>query len=273
MAPLGWKEGSNYAFEERWADGFADRLPTLAGELVAKSPALIVATPAVAARAAAKAAPKTPIIYIGGDPVSAGLAASYARPGGMVTGFSTVNTEVSEKYLELLLAAAPNLRRVGFLFDVGNPNLAMHKENVHRSLAQHKVEARFAEVTRSDEIELALSRLAKEGVQALVILPGPMEQAERRRIARLALAQRWPTIGEGSRLLAAGGLLSYGVDHRSIYRRAAFYVDRVLKGTKPGDLPIELPTKFVLRINMKTAKLLGIEISRELAVRADRVIE
>ena len=272
FAALGWKEGSQFVVEERFADGRTDRLPALAGELAAKKPAVIVAAPSIAARAAVKAAPQTPIVVIGVDPVSLGLAASYARPGGMVTGLSTMLTEISEKYLELLLAAAPKLRRVGFLLDATGAGIAMHKENMLRAVAQYGVEGRFAEVARPEEIEPALSRMARESVQALVIAPTVGLNVARARIVKFALAQRWPVIG-GSLWAEEGALLSYSPDGRDLFRRAAYYVDRILKGAKPADLPIERPTKFELVINMKTARALKLEIPRDLAVRADRVIE
>jgi len=273
LVALGWKESSQFVIEERWTDGRVDRLPGLAVELAAKGPAVIVAGSILAARAATKVAPKTPIVYIGGDPVASGLVASLAHPGGMVTGVSNVATAISEKFLELLLAAAPKLRRIGFLLDTTSPNLALHTANARRSVAQHSVEARYAEVARPEEIEPALSRLAKEGVKALVVMPGPTLNGQPRRIVKFAQVQRWPMIGGRREFAEEGALLSYGDDPSANYRRAAYYVDRILKGAKPGDLPIEQPTKFELVINLKTAKALKLEIPRDLAVRADRVIE
>jgi putative ABC transport system substrate-binding protein len=274
LAALGWKEGSQVVIEERWANGRSERLQSLAQELAAKKPAVIVAAPATTIRAAAKGAPKTPIVMAtGGDPVAGGFAASLARPGGMVTGVTNIATELTEKNLELLLAAAPKLRRIGFLFDSTAANVALHRENARRSVAQHSVEARYAEVARPEEIEAAISRLAKEGAQALVVLPSQTFFVERRRIVKLALAHRWPVIASQREWADEGALLTYGADPSANYRRAAYYVDRILKGAKPADLPIEQPTKFELVLNLKTAKALKLEISRELAVRADRVIE
>jgi len=274
LAALGWKEGSRFVIEERWANGRIERLQPLAQELAAKMPVVIVAAPSTAVRAAAKGAPNTPIVMAsGGDPVASGLVASLARPGGMVTGVTNISTELTEKYLELLLAAAPKSRRVGFLFDATTINFPSHKENVRRSVAQHPVEARYAEVARPEEIEAAISRLAKEGAQALVVFPSQTFTVERRRIVDLALAHRWPVIAGQREWADEGALLTYGADASANYRRAAYYVDRILKGTKPGDLPIEQPTRFELVINLKTARALKLEISRELAVRADRVIE
>ncbi len=273
LAALGWKEGANVIFEERWAAAQVDRLPALAGELAAKGPAVIVAATGRAAAAAAKAAPKIPIVFNVGDPVGLGLVASLARPGGMLTGVSSLATALSEKYLELLLAAAPKVRRIGVLVDTTTGNQATHTANVRRAVAQHSVEARYAEVARLEEIEPALSRLAKEGVQALVLTPGQVSVTERRRIVKFALARRWPVIGSSREFAEEGILLSYGVDQSANYRRAAYFVDRILKGAKPGDLPIEQATRFELVVNLKTAKAIGLTISQDLLFRADKVIE
>ena len=276
MAALGWKEGANYALEERWADGRRDRLPSLAEELAATKPALIVTAGAsVTVVAAAKAAPRIPIVMVGGSsPVAVGLAVSLARPGGMVTGVTSLSSEISEKYLELLLAAAPKVKRVGFLADPRTSTYALQMKNARRAIEHYRVEAHFAEAAKAEDLELAVSRLAKEGAQGLVILPSSgLFVTERRRILKLALAQRWPVVAGPVVYAEEGALLSYSADASVLYRRAAYYVDRILKGAKPGDLPIEQPTRFELVINMKTAKALKLEIPRELAVRADSVIE
>ncbi|MBI4205383.1 MAG: ABC transporter substrate-binding protein [Betaproteobacteria bacterium] len=273
LAALGWKEGSQFVIEERFAGGRTDRLPALAEALAARKPAIIVADPVPAARAAVKVVPRTPIVVIRGDPVVAGLVKSYAHPGGMVTGISNLSPEISEKCLELLLGAAPNLRRVGFLLDLNTANVAYHREGARRAAAQHAVEARYAEVARYEEIDPALARLAKEGVQALVIAGTAGLIVEGPRILKFALAERWPVVGISSAWAEAGSLLSYSADSSEMYRRAAYYVDRILKGAKPGDLPIEQPTKFELVINMKTAKALGIAVPQSILVRADKVIE
>ena len=274
LAALGWKEGSQLVIEERWADGRSARLQSLAEELAAKKPAVIVAGPTQSVPAAAKAAPKTPIVIAtGSDPVALGLVKSLARPGGMITGLTNFNASITEKILELLLAAAPKVKRVGFLSDSTIRQHATYREAVRRSAVQHSVEARFAEVSSPEEIEPAISRLAKEGAQALVVMLSPILRVERRRIAKLALAQRWPVIAGAREFAEAGALLSYSADALANYRRAAYYVDRILKGAKPGDLPIEQPTKFELVVNMKTAKALGITMPESIMVRADKVIE
>ncbi len=270
---LGWKDGANVIFEERWAAGRNEHLPALAREIVAKGPAVIVAATGSGAKAAIKAAPNTPIVFIVGDPVGTGLVTSLARPGGMATGFANMTTTLSEKYAELLLDAVPKLRRIGVLVDATASNRALHEANMRRAAAQYSVDARYAEAHNLEEIALALSRLPKEGVQALVVTPGQAVLVGRQHIMNFALARRWPVIGEQREHAEEGALLSYGVNHSASYRRAAYYLDRILKGTKPADLPIEQPTTFELAVNMKTAKMLGLKIPNSILVRADKLIE
>jgi putative ABC transport system substrate-binding protein len=277
LATLGWKEGAQYVIEERWANGRIGQLQPLAEELVARKPAIIVAATSAAVGAAAKAAPKTPIVMASGsDPVAQGFVKSLARPGAMITGVTNITTDIAEKHVELLLAAAPKVKRVGVLVDstprVGSRTEAQ-MEAARRSAAQYQVQAHFAQVASPEEIELAIPRLAKEGAQALVVMVNPLLRNERRRIVKLAMAHRLPVVA-GERVFAEeGALLSYGADTSVNYRRAAYYVDRILKGTKPGDLPMEQPTKFELVVNMKTAKALGLTLPQPLLMRVDRVIE
>ncbi len=274
LATLGWREGANYVLEELYAGGQLDRLPALAEELAAKKPALIVASPAGAAIAAAKAVPRIPIVQVGGSsPVDTGLAASLARPGGMVTGVTSLPEELSAKFLELLLAATPKVKRVGFLVEVKSPGYATLMKNAHAAIERFRIEARFAEVGSAEELDRALPQLAKEGVQALVVLPSPgLFNTERQRIVQFALSQRWPVISSGG-WAAAGALLSYSADRMALYHRAAHYVDRILKGAKPADLPIEQPMRFDMVVNLKTAKALGLTMPPEIMVRATKVIE
>jgi putative ABC transport system substrate-binding protein len=205
--------------------------------------------------------------------VALGLAASLARPGGNVTGVTNIAGEIAEKYLELLLAAAPNVKRVGFLLQVPSRHTVTYREFAHRSATQYLVEANIAEVAKPRDFDPALSRFAKDSVQGLVLFPNEWYAADRSRIVKFALAQRWPVIAGPSSWVEEGALLSYGANRPALYRRAAFYVDRILRGTKPGDLPIEQPTRFDLIVNMKTAKAIGLTISQELLLRATRVIE
>jgi len=275
LAALGWVEGAQYVIEERWANGRVDRLPPLAEELAARKPAIIVAALAAASVTAAKVAPRTPIVIASGAaPVALGLVKNLARPGGMITGVTSFAAETTEKHLELLLAAAPKVKRVGVLGDSTAPIVVRSslREAVRRSVAQYQVEARFTEVASPEEIEPAISRLVKEGSQGLVVMGGLMLRNERRRIMKLALARRWPVVA-GLGWAEAGALLTYTADTLANYRRAAYYVDKILNGTKPGDLPIEQPTKFELIINLKTAKAIGLTIPQSVLLRADQVIE
>ena len=274
LAALGWKEGSQFRIEERWAGGQEDQLLSLTQELAAKKPALIVVSGLRPVVIAAKGAPKIPIVMVAGnDPVEAGLVTSLARPGGLITGVAGFSVELAGKYLELLLAAAPKLKRVGFLAYSNNPTLPKIMEAARRSAVQYSVEARFAAAAKPEDIEPAMSRLAKEGAQALVVLPGALLGTERRRVVKLAHVQRWPVVAGGRAYAEAGALLSYGADNVANHRRAAYFVDRILKGAKPGDLPIEQPTKLELVVNLKTAKALGLTISQDLLFRANKVIE
>ena len=273
LASLGWKEGQQVVFEVRSGDASAERLATVARELVAKRPAVIVSSGLRPATVLAEGKVKIPVVLVGGDPILAGLAAGLARPGGMVTGMTNVSIDFTEKFLELLLVAAPKLRRVGILGYPHNPNYAAYVENARRSAARFSIEPRFGKAVNPEEIETELPRMAKEGAQALIVLAGALFTTERARIIKIALKYRWPVIAGYEEFAEDGALLSYGADTPTLYRRAAYYVDRILKGAKPSDLPIEQPTKFELVVNMKTAKAIGLTIPQELVLRADRVIE
>jgi putative ABC transport system substrate-binding protein len=276
LATLGWREGTQFILEERWADGRFDRLQQLAEELAAIKPKIIVAFPGQPVRAVAQAARDTPIVFAAtADPVAAGLVKSFAHPGGMITGISNLVQDVTEKHLELLTAALPELRRVGFLADSTNTNTirAQLREAADRSVVQYKVGQTYEEVARPAEIDAAISRLADGGAQALVVIASPILVSERQRILRLAATRRWPVIGWSREWPADGALMSYGVNTSDSLRRAAYYIDKILKGANPGDLPVEQPTKIELVINLKTAKALGITVPPSLLARADEVIE
>jgi putative tryptophan/tyrosine transport system substrate-binding protein len=225
-------------------------------------------------RAVAKAAPDTPIVFsLTADPVAAGLVKSLARPGGMITGISNVVQDVTLKHLELLIAVLPELRRVGFLADSTNTVRGQLRMAADRSAGQYKVEEIYEEVARPDEIDAAISRLADRGTQALVVLASPILIFARQRILKLAAAQRWPVIGWSREWPADGALMSYGVDSSAGLRRAAFYVDKILKGANPSDLPVEQPSKIELIVNLKTAKALGLDMPLHLQQLADEIIE
>jgi len=273
MAALGWKLGEQYVLEERYADGRVERLPALAREIAATRPAVIVAGTSTPARAAAAAAPKTPVVLCNGDPLANGLVANLARPGGMITGVSNANSETRHKVIELLVETMPTLRRVGFLVDSRSP---LHSANVTaaRQTAEHfRLEPIIADVAKPEDIEPAMAQLAKAEAQALVILPSTWFDGHIPVIIASALARRWPAVGVMASIPEQGGLFSFGHNAHAAARRSAYYVDRILKGAKPGDLPIEEPTVFDLVLNMKTAKQLGIVVPPSMMVRATEVIE
>ena len=273
MAALDWKEGAQYVIEARWAEGRLERLPALAEELKQRKPVVIVSFLDEATRAAAKAAPQTPIVHaLGGSPVDMGLAKSFARPGGMVTGVTNLPAELSTKYLELLVAAVPKLKRIGFLVSTG-PNLEQQLKSAQLGVETYRVEGRFEAVSRAEDLQMAVARLAKEAVQGLVLMPSNWLTVERVTVVQLALAHRWPVVAGPQVWAEEGALISYSDDSSARYRRVAYYVDRILKGTKPGDLPIEQPSVFLLTVNLKTAKALGLTMPPEIMVRATRLIQ
>ena len=273
MAALGWKLGEHYVFEARSADGRMELLPALAEEIAAKKPALFVVMPSSSARAAMAAAPSTPVVLALGDPLSTGLVASLARPNGMITGLSNVSTDTGQKAIELLVETLPKLQRVGFLADATNSNLAATVSNARLAAERFRLQAVIVDIAKPEDIEPALARMAKAKVQALVVLPSSWFQAHVSKIIEPALAQRWPVAGNLERIPRYGGLFSFGADERALIQRSATYVDRVLKGAKPGDLPIEQPTTFKMVLNLKTAKALGITIPPSVLLRATEVIE
>ena len=273
MAALGWQIGTQYVLEERYADGRVERLPALAQELAAKKPAVIVVTPSSSERAATAAAPTTPVVVANGGPMSTGTVTSLARPGGMVTGLSNVIGDLNQKLVELLVETLPQLHRVGFLAHPAASNYAAIVSDVRRATERLRVEAVIVELAKPDDIETAMARLAKAKVQALVMLPSSWVVAYIPTITRLALAERWPVVSSFAGYTRQGGLFSYGPDRTALFRRSAHYVDRILKGAKPGDLPIEQPNTFDLVLNLKTAATLDIMIPPSMRLRATEVIE
>jgi putative tryptophan/tyrosine transport system substrate-binding protein len=273
MAALGWKQGAQYVLEERYAEGRVERLAALAQEIAATRPAVILANGSSSAKAATAAAPTTPIVLSGGDPLTAGLVTSLARPGGLITGVSSVLSEAGQKAIELLVEAMPKLRRVGFLVDSTSAIHSANVSGVRQAAERFRVEPVIAEVAKPEDIEPAFAQLAKAKVQALVIVPSPWFGGQMTTIIASALVQRLPAAGTSPSIPRLGGLFSFGPDSIALARRSASYVDRILKGAKPGDLPIEQPTTFNLILNLKTAKALGITIAPSLRVRATEVIE
>ena len=276
LAALGWKEGAQFVMDVRWAEGERERLPALIAELAKRKPAVIVTAASFVTGRVAKAAPSIPIVQASGaDPVQEGLAKSHARPGGMVTGLTNIAADLSEKLIELLVDAAPKVKRVGALFYSGLKGNTQSRwlDPTRRSAARYAVDVHLASAAKVEEIEPAIADLAKQGAQALVVIGHPFLHSQRTRIIAAAQARRWPIISWTRVWVEEGALMSYGTDNVQPFRRAAYFVDRILKGAKPGDLPIELPMHFELAVNMKSAKALGLTIPPTILVRATHVIE
>jgi putative ABC transport system substrate-binding protein len=278
LRDLGYIEGRNVVIEYRDAQGKFERLPALAAELVALKVDVIVAPASTPAALAAKQATRAlPILFIGAaDPVTSGLVTSLARPGGNVTGLSLLFPELVGKGLELLTQAVPGVSRVAVLWHPGafgertEQDLLKGADVAARALG---VRLQFVEARGPADIDRAFSDMTRARAGALTVLSTPMFASERRRLADLAAKNRLPAVYPQREYVDAGGLMSYGPNFADMYRRAATYVDKILKGAKPADLPVEQPTKFELLINLKTAKALGLTIPQSVLGRADQVIE
>lgn len=271
LRDLGYVEGKNIFIEFRFAEAKRDRLPELATELVKLNVDVIVAD-SVATAAARKITQAIPIVMTtGGDPVAAGLVASLARPGGNITGLSTQSRDLAGKWLELLKETVPRVSRVAILHVPSRsfPTQLQEIEVVAQAL-EVRVKPRAVETPK--DLAPAFAAMRKEKSEAFVLIPNLMFGNNRKQIAEYALKYRFPMITQGSQIVEAGGLMSYGAHIPDLFRRAATYVDKILKGTKPGDLPIERPMKFEFVVNLKTAKQIGVTIPPNVLVRADRVI-
>jgi ABC-type uncharacterized transport system substrate-binding protein len=273
---LGWREGQNVFIEYRFGAGDASRMAAFAKELVALKPDLLVARSTAAVRPLAAETKTIPIVFIGvSDPVGEGFAASFARPGGNVTGFSNVESAMAGKWVELLKEIAPALKRVIFMF---NPETAPMGGDYYARLVRNAADASGvtaipAPLHSPAEIETVIAAHAREPGSSLLLLPDPFGNTHRAQIIDLAMQLRVPAIFTFSHMAREGGLMAYGVDNVDLYRRSASYVDRILRGERPSDLPIQAPTRFELVINLKTAKALGLTIPPSLLARADEVIE
>ncbi len=273
LRDLGYVEGKNLAIEYRWAEDKYDRLPDLAAELVRMKVDLIVTHTTPGTLAAKHATTTIPIVMaISGDAVATGLVASIARPGGNITGSSFFFPELIAKRLELLTEARPAARRMAALVNPDNPAHTLALKARESVAAVLKVELEVVEVRASQDVSDIFSAMVKRGVEAISVLDDPMLIANAPQIADLAVKSRLPTIGFRE-IVDAGGLIAYSVDFPAAWRRAAVFVDKILKGAKPADLPVEQPTKFELVINRKTAKALGLTIPQSLLQRADHMIE
>ena len=273
LRELGYVEGRNIVIEYRWAENNPDRLKEMAAELVALKVDVIITHSIPGARTAGQATKTIPIVIAdAGDPVATGLVASLARPGGNITGSTSFLTEVTAKRFELLKEALPRIIRVAVLVNPNNPFVAISLKSMEAAAKTMKVELLQFPVRETGDIPGAFIAMAKAKVDAAVIAEEPLLNSNAGVIAGLAAIQRIPAVGF-TNLADAGGLLAYGANRPVVFGRAAYFVDRILKGAKPGDLPIERATKFELIINMKTAKALGIKIPQSILVRADKVIE
>jgi putative ABC transport system substrate-binding protein len=274
LRDLGWVEGKNIAFEVRFADGKTDRLPALAAELVRLKVNLIATSSTPAALAAKQATTTIPIVIgFAADPVGSGIVSSLAHPGGNITGWTHQGLELRGKYLELLKEAMPQATRFGVLWNPANP---VHKSSMHvieAAARELKVEIYPVGVQEAKELEGAFSTLAGKRAQGLVVYPDGMFQAQTSLIVALAARHRLPAIYGIGEYAEAGGLMTYGTNLSEMFRLGASFVDKILKGAKPSDLPVEQPTKLKLIINLKTAKTLGLTIPPSLLLRADEVIQ
>jgi ABC-type uncharacterized transport system substrate-binding protein len=273
LRDLGYVEGKSIFIEYRWAEGKSDRVSELAAELVRLKVDVIVAVGSPAALPAKQATQTIPIVFpLHSDPVGTGLVASLARPGGNITGLTSLGLEIGGKRLELLKEAVPHLSRVAVLSNANNPDHGSVLNDMKTTAVSLGLQLQPLQVKGPDEFASAFSTVSKMRAQALLLLPDEMFNTRREQVAALAVKSRLPTIFFNSDWTNDGGLMSYGVDVPDMFRRAAVYVDKILKGAKPADLPVEQPTKFELVINLKTAKQIGLIIPPNVLARADRVI-
>jgi putative tryptophan/tyrosine transport system substrate-binding protein len=273
LRELGWIEGRTIAIEVRWADGRSERYAEIAAEFVRLKVAVIVTQGTAPVLAAMHATSVIPIVFAGsGDPVTNGLVASLAHPGGNVTGVSNQQADLAGKRVQLLREVVPGLRRLAILGNVGNPNTVREMGEVQSAARTVGLDVATFEIRRADDIAPAFEAF-KGRVDALSAIGDPLIAANVVRIITLASATQLPTIFTSERDVESGGLMSYGPNFLDPYRRAADYVDKVLRGAKPADLPVEQPTKFELTINLKTAKALGLTIPETLLATADELIQ
>jgi ABC-type uncharacterized transport system substrate-binding protein len=273
LRELGWIDGYNIAIEYRWAEGRDDRYAAFAAEFVQRRVDIIVTAGTTATMAVKKATSTIPIVFASaGDPVGTGLVTSLARPGGNVTGLSNLQTDLGGLRLELLREVVPAFNRVAVLGNVDSPLIRLEIEGVEAAAAKLGLDALRLEVRRAEDIIPSIEAV-KGAADALYVCSDPFVTTQRVRINTLAVSARLPTMHAFREHVQAGGLMSYGPNFPDLFRRSADFVDKILRGAKPADIPVEQPTKFDLVVNLITAKALGIEIPPTLLVRADEVIE
>jgi putative tryptophan/tyrosine transport system substrate-binding protein len=274
LRELGYVEGTNIRFEYRWGLGKLDRLTDLAKELVDSNVDLITTLSTPAALAALNATRTIPIVFTGvGDPVGAGVVSSLAQPGGNITGISLLATELSAKRLELLREIVPNVSHVSMLWNDTNPSMVLRAREAQQAATKLGVVIQSMGVHAPIDLDGAFLTIESSHADALLTLVDPFTREQRKRIVDFAAQRRLPAIYEAREFVDAGGLISYGPSLLAMERRGAEYIDKIFKGTKPADLPVDQPTKFELLIDMRTAKALGIAIPQAVLLRADEVIE
>jgi len=274
LRDVGYEEGGNIAIVTRYAEGKLDRLPTLANELVSLKPAVIVTAGGQATRAVKRATQTIPVVMTNDpDPVGSGIVASLARPGGNITGLANLTPELSGKRLELLSEVIPRLSRVAIFGTSSQEGHARTIKELDFAAKAIKTQTQYFDATKISDVETAFRAAVKERDDAALTLTSPILRAARARVAEFAVKYKLPTIYNDIQFVEAGGLLYYGVSFYDLDRHAAIYVDKILKGAKPADLPVEQPKKFDFVVNLKAAKQIGLTIPPNVLVRADRVIK
>jgi putative ABC transport system substrate-binding protein len=274
LRELGYVEGKNIVMEHRYAEGKRERLPDLAAELVRLKADVIVTTGAVPVLAAKKASPTIPIIFASSsDPVGSGLVSSLAQPGGTITGLSQMAPDLDGKRLELLKEAFPKIVRVAFLWQAGGIRGNLELTDMEAAAKVLGLKLQSLPVRSLGDLESAFARAKREGAQALITTTGALINTQLRQVLDFAVKNRLPAMYPNSEFVEAGGLMSYGSDNTDSWRRAADFVDKILKGTKPADIPVEQPTKFEFLVNLKAAKQIGLTIPQKVLARVDRVIK
>lgn len=274
LRDLGYLEGRDISFDYAWAGTRSERFPALAADVVLRKPDFIVTWGTPAALAAKKATVTIPIVMGAiGDPLRVGVVTSLARPGGNITGLSSLAVDLEAKRLELLKQLVPQVSRVAVLWNPDNPALSVSSQTAIAAAQKLGVNLSFVSVTEAPTLEAVLDRVSRQSPDGLLVMAEPSLIAQGGKIAAFALRSRLPAVYAYPEHAQAGGLLTYATSYYDLFRRAATYVDRIVKGAKPGDLPIEQPTKFELIVNLRTAKALGLTIPPSVLLRADSVIE
>ncbi len=274
LSELGWIEGRNIKVDYRWSGGSGDLARAGAAELVALGPDVIVAAPTSSLAAVQHETRSIPIVFAQvADPVGGGFVASLDHPGGNITGFAQYEFSVAAKWIELLKEIVPSIKWVALIYDPANPTSQNYFPIIGLAAKSVGMEARSYAIHNKEEIEPLINKIATEPNGGVIPIPGPLMVANRNLIIAITMQNRMPNIYGFSYYPHSGGVISYGVDNHDLYRRAASYVDRILKGEKPGDLPVQEATKFELVINLKAAKALGLTVPQSLLATADEVIE